>query len=121
VTDVLVCVYYRVADADRDAAIAAARDIQRALADEGPRFASELLLRSEHPSTGQPAMETSPPATTSPVRPTESTLMETYRFDARTGEPPLAAFLARLADRARTLSPLLRSDRHVEVFRPCVS
>jgi hypothetical protein len=123
VTDVMVCVYYRVAAPDLAAAIATARDIQRGLSGGDRRIASELLLRSGHPSHGEPAMETPPTAATSPVRQAqaEATLMEIYRLDAHPGEPSLAAFLARLAEGARALSPLLRSDRHVEVFRPCVS
>jgi hypothetical protein len=120
VTDVMVCVYYRVAAPELAAVIATVRDIQRGITRDDPGVAAELLLRSDHFLPGDPAPPTAP-AAAPPNKTADPTLMETYRLDARTTEPRLDAFLARLAALAQPLAPRLRGDRHVEVFRPCAS
>lgn len=120
VTDFLVCVYYRVDASQRDAAIATVRDIQRGVATAGTVVRTELLLRSAHLPAGGDASDATSSGASSP-KTADPTLMETYRLDARTTEPELEAFLARLAGLAMSLAPCLRGDRHVEVFRPCAS
>lgn len=125
-TDCLVCVYYKVDRPALDAHIAAVRELQRALAREAPGLAAELLLRSEHSEVTRPSTSPSSDGTSArqaalsfPIP--DPTLMETYRLAAPVDEASLAAFLARLDGLARPLAPRVRGDRHVEVFRPCVS
>jgi len=120
VTYFLVCVYYKVDAAGLDAAIATVRDIQRGVAAGEPAVQPELLLRSAHLPAGDDASDATPSGTSS-HKTADPTLMETYRLEARTSEPELDAFLARLAGLAQALAPRLRGDRHVEVFRPCAS
>lgn len=120
-TDCLVCVYYRVDGRQRDAAIAAARELQRGVAGTLPAGAVELLLRCDHFVGGGDAQGAASDAST-PQQTADPTLMETYRLDARTATADtLSALLARLADGSPQLDTLRRSPRHVEVFRPCAS
>ena len=118
VTEVLVCVYYKVAAPGLGPAIAAVRELQRGMAAGTPGLVAELLLRSDHPGGLAPAAA---PVPATPSPPADPTLMETYRLDARTTGASLDAIVASLARPAPSLQPWLRGDRHVEVFRPCAS
>ena len=134
--ELLVCVYYRVAEADAPLAIDHVRDIQRTLRERFAGLGAEVLVRCAV-SPGEPsaaAPTDSDAASNAPegLAAADATLMETYRLplSARAGSPvplgPLAdagalRFLKALAAAAAPLEPLQRGARHVEVFTPCAS
>lgn len=95
-------VYWRLAHADVDAALAALRGWQRQLESEAAGLHAGLYLRADAPAA-------------------EATLMETYRVDTGSGAAGVTADLqARLAAEGDALSaPWRRGSRHVEVFVPC--
>jgi hypothetical protein len=120
-SDVLVCVYYRVAAVDAARANAVVREFQRGLAGCVPALRAESLLRFEL---------TMPDATAAPEPPAagaDATLMETYRFQvpgapcSAAAEDALRRFLHTLETASQGLAGLLRGSRHVELFAPCVS
>ena len=134
--ELLVCVYYRVAEADAPLAIDHVRDIQRTLREHFAGLEAEVLVRCAV-SPGEPsaaAPTDSDAASNAPegLAAADATLMETYRLPltARAGSPvPLGLladagalrFLKALAAAAAPLEPLQRGARHVEVFTPCAS
>jgi len=128
----LVCVYYRVAQADAPRVISAVREIQRTLSGARGVDSTELLLRCDLPS---PAPTASSPDARSPSRrPTdtsaagpgaEATVMETYRLSLPpadgAADAALHDFLAALETASQPHASLLRGARHVELFAPCAS
>ena len=133
----LVCVYYRVAAADAQRAISAAREFQRTLPAHVAPADAQVLLRFELPNVAAPPDPVSAPVSARSLAPSSSTpaalsaadatLMETYRLalPAPAGSPAadaaLRAFLAALDIASTSIAGLLRSTRHVELFAPCVS
>jgi hypothetical protein len=95
-------VYWRLARADVDAALAALRGWHRQLESDAAGLHARLYLRADVPAD-------------------EATLMETYRVDADGGEAGVSPGLqARLAAEGDALSaPWRRGSRHFEVFVPC--
>jgi len=128
----LVCVYYRVADADAPRVISDVREFHRTLGPASGVDATELLLRCDLPPSQAPTA--SPPDARSPSRhPTEpsaagpgaeATVMETYRLSLPAAGPEadaaLREFLAVLETASQPRASLLRGARHVELFAPCV-
>jgi len=118
-TDVLVCVYFRVAAADAARANAQVREFQRGLAGRMPAMAAESLLRFDLSAPARPPDD--PPASA------DATLMETYRLHlpgppgSPAADAALGRFLNMLDTAAAPLAGLLRGTRHVELFAPCVS
>jgi hypothetical protein len=135
-TELLVCVYYRVAGGDSDRVISAVREFQRTLPDGVDAADPQVLLRCDLPPAVRPSdalPAPSPPASPSPpvdndaAHPADATVMETYRLvlPAPAGTAPadaaVRAFLGTLEAAARPLAALLHGPRHVELFSPCVS
>ena len=130
--ELLVCVYYRVADADSSRVISDVREFHRTLRQATGVNSAEVLLRCDLPS---PASSASPPDARAPSRhPAEpcaadpgadATVMETYRLSlpaaGADAHAALRTFLALLETAALPRAGLLRGARHVELFAPCAS
>jgi hypothetical protein len=127
----LVCVYYRVADADAPRVISGVREFQRTLHPAGGVEAAQVLLRCDLPSPASTA--SSPDARAPSLHPAEppadacgadATVMETYQLSlpaaGRDAQGVLRAFLATLETASLPHAALLRGARHVELFAPCV-
>ena len=126
----LVCVYYRVAQADAVRVISAVREFQRTLHSDAAINSAEVLLRCDLPSPASIAKlpdaraPSLPPAQPSAVDPgADATVMETYRLSLPTAgaDAALRAFLATLETASQPHADLLRGARHVELFAPCAS
>jgi len=137
----LVCVYYKVAAADLERAIATVREFQRTLAAVAGATDAQVLLRFAPPrddassarsNDNEPptadAAHADPPSDARAEPDREPTLMETYSLPLPAGDagdpaPQAAAraFLAALDAAAAPLAGLLRGARHIELFRPCAS
>ena len=129
--ELLICVYYRVAQADSARVISAVREFQRTLHSGAGINSAEVLLRCDLPSPASiaplpdaraPSLQ---PAQQSAVDPgADATVMETYRLSLPTAgaeaDVALRAFLARLETASQPHAGLLRGARHVELFAPCV-
>jgi hypothetical protein len=130
--ELLVCVYYRVANADSQRVISGVREFQRTLGPGGGANSAQVLLRCDLPSPASTASlpdarAPSPhPAEPPAVDPgADATVMETYRLSLPPAGPDadaaLRAFLAALETAAQPHARLLRGARHVELFAPCAS
>ena len=136
-SQLLVCVYYRVAAGDSQRVISGVREFQRTLRQRVGVNEGEVLLRCDLPPEASSA--SLPDARTLSVRPldpppgfdarvdpgTDATVMETYRLDlpASAGadaDAVVRAFLDTLETAFLPLASLLRGARHVELFAPCV-
>ena len=136
-SQLLVCVYYRVAAGDSQRVISGVREFQRTLRQRVGVNEGEVLLRCDLPPEASSA--SLPDARTPSVRPldpppgpdarvdpgADATVMETYRLDlpAAAGadaDAVVRAFLGALETAALPLASLLRGARHVELFAPCV-
>ena len=136
-SQLLVCVYYRVAAGDSQRVISAVREFQRTLRQRVGVNGGEVLLRCDLPPVASSA--SLPDARTPPIRPldppsgldarvdpgADATVMETYRLDlpAAAGadaDAVVRAFLDSLETASLPLASLLRGARHVELFAPCV-
>jgi hypothetical protein len=130
--ELLVCVYYRVANADAGRVISAVREFHRTLRPGHDVNSAEVLLRCDLPS---PVSITPLPDARAPSRhPTEpsaadsgadATVMETYRLSlplaGADADAALRAFLAMLETASQPHADRLRGARHVELFAPCAS
>ena len=128
----MVCVYYRVANADAARVISDVREFQRTLRPATGVNSSEVLLRCDLPSPASiaslpdaraPSLHPAEPPVADPGA--DATVMETYRLPPPPAGPDaeaaLRAFLARLEAASRPHASLLRGARHVELFAPCAS
>ncbi|HEY8976759.1 MAG TPA: DUF4936 family protein [Burkholderiaceae bacterium] len=128
----MVCVYYRVANADAARVISDVREFQRTLRPATGVNSSEVLLRCDLPSPASiaslpdaraPSLHPAEPPVADPGA--DATVMETYRLSPPPAGPDaeaaLRAFLARLEAASRPHASLLRGARHVELFAPCAS
>jgi hypothetical protein len=128
----MVCVYYRVANADAARVISDVREFQRTLRQATGVNSTEVLLRCDLPSPASiaslpdaraPSLHPAEPPVADPGA--DATVMETYRLSLPLAGPDaeaaLRAFLARLEAAARPHASLLRGARHVELFAPCAS
>jgi hypothetical protein len=128
----LVCVYYRVADADAPRVISGVREFQRTLPADGGANSAEVLLRCDLPSPAStaslpdaraPSLHLAEPSAVDPGA--DATVMETYRLSlpaaAAEADAALRAFLDMLETAALPRAGLLRGARHVELFAPCAS
>jgi hypothetical protein len=136
-SQLLVCVYYRVAACDSQRVISGVREFQRTLRQSVGANEGEVLLRCDLPP--EASLASLPHARTPSVRPldpppglgarvdpgADATVMETYRLDlpATAGadaDAVVRAFLDTLEAASLPLASLLRGARHVELFAPCV-
>lgn len=128
-TEMVVCVYYRVAAGDAPRVISTVREFQRTLRAGDGALEAEVLLRCDLPTAPAASDDLSPPVSTPAPPPpgADATVMETYRFalPAPAGTAAAAAglrgFLGALEAAASPLAGLLRGARHVELFCPCAS
>ena len=130
-SDRLVCVYYRVANADASRVISDVREFQRTLRAAVGVDSTEVLLRCDLPSPASTASlpdaraPSLPPAASAVDPGADATVMETYRLSlpaaAADADAALREFLATLETASRPLASLLRGARHVELFAPCAS
>lgn len=130
-SDRLLCVYYRVANADAPRVISDVREFQRTLRAAVGVNSTQVLLRCDLPSPASNASlpdaraPSLPPANAAAVDPgADATVMETYRLSlpaAADADAALREFLATLEAASRPLASLLRGARHVELFAPCAS
>ncbi|MEK8033979.1 DUF4936 family protein [Ideonella sp. DXS29W] len=100
-------IYYRVNIADMAAAVAMAREGQRALCSTQPGLSASLMQRpsSAASADGSPQM----------------TLLETYRAALDWPADRVAALPAQIETTVgQRLNAWLQSPRHLEVFEPCV-
>ena len=136
-SQLLVCVYYRVAARDSQRVISGVREFQRTLRQSVGVNEGEVLLRCDLPPEASSA--SLPDARTPSVRPldppsgldarvdpgADATVMETYRLalPAAAGadaDAVVRAFLDTLEAASLPFASLLRGARHVELFAPCV-
>ena len=130
--ELLVCIYYRVANADAARVISGVREFHRTLPPATGVNSAEVLLRFDLPSSVSIAplpdarAPSRHPADSSAVDPdADATVMETYRLclpaAGAEADAALRAFLAALETASQPHARLLRGARHVELFRPCAS
>jgi hypothetical protein len=99
-------IYYRVHLVDLAAAVAAAREGQRALCSAHPGLSASLMQR--------------PSSSASPDSPPQMTLLETYRAALDWPADQAAAMPAAIERTlGAALAPWLQGPRHLEVFEPC--
>jgi hypothetical protein len=91
-------IYYRVAAARADEAVAAAMRMQQALREREAGLKAELLRRPE-------------------ITDSQVTLMETFAFETASVDEALQARIEREA--AAALAGFIVGARHVELFEPC--
>ena len=134
-SQLLVCVYYRVAACDSPRVISGVREFQRTLRQRVGVNEGEVLLRCDLPP--EASFASLPDARTPSVRPldpppgpdarvdpgADATVMETYRLDlpaSADADAAVRVFLDTLEAASLPLASLLRGARHVELFAPCV-
>ena len=131
-TEMLVCVYYRVAAGDSQRVISAVREFQRTLPSRGGPHQAQVLLRFDLPSPAplvappddRPESRHDPLAPGPPDPDADATVMETYRLALPLAGGPetdtvVRTFLATLEAAFAPHAGVLRGARHVELFAPC--